>query len=130
MVLESSMGGNDGGVDLQGRPSDRFANPPGPAQGSVMGNDPETLGPARFFDESNRDRGCAGGVTKRINDVTGLAVLDVTASEPALALFLTTLDKHRLTVHANGLSGESYSFEWASGYDNGDRIRVQGVLKA
>jgi hypothetical protein len=107
----------------------RVAHATDSAQAPSMQNEPLTLGRARFFDEKNRDRGCAGGVTKRIHAVTGLTILDVTGPEPNLTTFLTTLDKNRLTVHPTGSSGESYTFAWASGYDNDGRIRVQGVLE-
>ncbi len=85
-------------------------------------------GGARFFDETTRDRGFARKVTRRAPGLGGLTVLDVAAPEPALAQFLTTLDKHRLSVHFTELAGESYVFRWASGYHNGLDIRIQGVL--
>jgi hypothetical protein len=83
---------------------------------------------ARFFDEDRRDRGWAGKVTRRAPGLSGLTVLDVASAEPHLASFLTALDKNRLTVQATGVSGESFAFVWASGYSNGQQIRVQGIL--
>jgi hypothetical protein len=55
---------------------------------------------ARFFDEKKRDLGWATKVFKRDPSLGGLTVLDVTTAEPALALFLRSLDKGRLFVHS------------------------------
>jgi hypothetical protein len=85
-------------------------------------------GGARFLDDHDRDRGWAAVVTRRVQAVSGLTVLDVTAPEPALATFLTTLDKMQLSVHHTGESADSYTFSWASGYQNGTQIRIQGVV--
>jgi hypothetical protein len=83
---------------------------------------------ARFFDENKRDRGWASKVTKRSRSLGGLTVLDVITTEPSLASFLMALDKARLRVQYTDVSGESYTFKWASGYENGTEIRIQGVL--
>jgi hypothetical protein len=87
-----------------------------------------TPGGARFFDCDSRDRGWARKVTRRVPGLSSLTVLDVVAPEPALAQFLTTLDKNPLTVQVTEISGESYEFVWASGYNNGADVRIQGVL--
>lgn len=89
---------------------------------------PTERGGARFFDEDSRDRGWAAKVTKRVQALTGLTVLDIASSEPMLTDFLTALDKGRLTVQHTDASGERYTFSWASGYENGKEIRVQGVV--
>jgi hypothetical protein len=97
-----------------------------------MQNVVESLGVqdgARFFDEKKRDLGWATRVSKRDPSLGGLTVLDVTSAEPALALFLRSLDKGRLFVHSTDSAGQSYAFTWASGYANGQDIRIQGVLE-
>jgi len=82
------------------------------------------------MDEQDRDRGWAGQVTRRAQGLSGLTVLDVSASEPTLAAFLTALDRTRLRVQLTSSTGESYTFAWASGYVNGSQIRIQGVLES
>ena len=84
---------------------------------------------ARFFDHARRDLGRAGTVAKRAPSLGGLTVLDVTTAEPVLAANLVTLDKSRLVVHCEGVGAPSYRFAWASGYANGNQIRIQGVLE-
>ena len=83
---------------------------------------------ARFFDENKRDRGWAKKVTRRSQSIGRLTVLDVVTTEASLAHFLVGLDKGRLSVQCTDVSGESYTFAWASGYENGSQIRIQGVL--
>jgi hypothetical protein len=83
---------------------------------------------ARFFDEHRRDRGWAK-VTRRVRPIDGLTTLDVTTAEPDLAAFLSALDRAPLRVQSTELDGESYTFAWASGYENGRAIRVQGALE-
>jgi hypothetical protein len=85
---------------------------------------------ARFFDEKKRDVGWAGKVSKRDPSLGGLTVLDVATADPSLAMFLRSLDKGRLFVNSADASGQSYAFAWASGYANGQDIRIQGVLEA
>ena len=86
---------------------------------------------ARFFDEKKRDLGWAGKVSKRNHPTLGgLTVLDIGTADPSLAMFLRSLDKGRLFVHPTDVLGESFAFTWASGYANGQDIRVQGVLEA
>lgn len=84
---------------------------------------------ARFFDRARRDIGWAGSVAKRPPALGGLTVLDVMLAEPVLAENLRGLDKSRLVVRCDGAEGASYRFMWASGYANGDSIRIQGVLE-
>jgi hypothetical protein len=84
---------------------------------------------ARFFDGKNRDLGWAARVSKRRPSLGGLTVLDVNTAESMLAMHLRTLDKSKLFVRADGADGQCYSFAWASGYANGNEIRVQGVLE-
>ena len=83
---------------------------------------------ARFFDENKRDRGRAKQVTQRAHAMGRLTVLDVVTAEPSLASFLSSLDRSGLRVESEKLDGISYKFEWASGYENGTQIRIQGVL--
>jgi hypothetical protein len=83
---------------------------------------------ARFFDEKNQDRGWAKKVTKRHKSVGKLTVLDVVTTEVSLSSFLMALDRSGLQVQYTDISGASYRFAWASGYENGSQIRVQGVL--
>jgi hypothetical protein len=86
-------------------------------------------GGARFFDERKQDRGWASRVTRRVRAIDGLTTLDVTTNELQLAAFLGALDRARLRVESTDAQGECYSFVWASGYENGGQIRVQGVLE-
>jgi hypothetical protein len=83
---------------------------------------------ARFFDSKDQDRGFAKKVTKRANSVGRLTVLDVVSTEVSLTSFLTGLDRSGLLVQCTDTAGVSYAFEWASGYENGSQIRIQGVL--
>jgi CobQ-like glutamine amidotransferase family enzyme len=83
---------------------------------------------ARFFDEKNQDRGWASRVTRRSQTLGGLTILDVVTSEPSLARFLTAIDRSQLSVQHTDTAGDSYIFKWASGYENGAGIRIQGVL--
>ena len=87
-------------------------------------------GGTRFFDEMKRDRGWASQVTRRVRRVDGLTTLDVTTEDSRLAMFLRSLDRSRLRVQNADGEGESYTFEWASGYENGSRVRVQGMLES
>jgi hypothetical protein len=82
----------------------------------------------RFFDKDKRDRGRAEQITPRAHAMGRLTVLDVVTTEPALAAFLGSLDRSGLRVQSEKLDGISYMFEWASGYENGTQIRIQGVL--
>jgi hypothetical protein len=83
---------------------------------------------ARFFDANKQDRGWAKKVTRRPKAIGKLTILDVVTNEPSLASFLTGLDRSSLRVQCTDMSGASYMFEWASGYENGTQIRIQGVL--
>jgi hypothetical protein len=83
---------------------------------------------ARFFDEKKQDRGWAKKVTVRPRFIGRLTVLDVVTTEAALASFLTALDGSALHVQCTDVSGASYRFRWASGYENGSQIRIHGVL--
>ncbi len=84
---------------------------------------------ARFFDGSSRDRGWASKVTQRPPRIAGLTVLDIVEPEPGLAAFLGALDQEKLVVQYTGTTGESVTFRWASGYENGNSIRIQGMLE-
>jgi hypothetical protein len=95
---------------------------------AILGSVESSVG-ARFFDRARRDIGWAGNVAKRPPALGGLTVLDVMLAEPLLAENLRTLDKSKLVVHCDGLEGASYRFMWASGYTNGNSIRIQGVLE-
>jgi len=94
---------------------------------SLAGDDGGPTG-ARFFDEERHDRGWAVKVTKRARGIGRLTVLDVVTKEPTLASFLTALDRKWLRVQCTDESGACYTFAWASGYENGSEIRIQGVL--
>jgi hypothetical protein len=80
-----------------------------------------------FLDGARRNLGWAVRVVKRKPSPGGLTTLDVTTSDAALTTSLLMLDKHRLFVMSEG---ESFAFAWASGYQNGSAIRIQGVLAA
>jgi hypothetical protein len=84
---------------------------------------------ARFFDEHKRDRGWAIKIVKPRRALGKLVALDVTTTDPELRSFLASLDKSPLRVQETGTDGTSYRFVWASGYDNGATMRVQGVLQ-
>jgi hypothetical protein len=84
---------------------------------------------ARFFDAQKRDRGWASKVVMRPLVVGRLFVLDVTATDSALLAFLGSLDRSPLRVQQTDVEGESYVFAWASGYENGATVRIQGVLQ-
>jgi hypothetical protein len=87
-------------------------------------------GGARFFDARRRDRGWASQVMQRERAIGGLTTLDITTNESDLAAFLQSLDRARLRVQRTDDDGESYTFAWASGYENGPQIRVQGRLES
>jgi len=93
-----------------------------------MENTSEGVTGARFFDEKRQDRGWASKVTRRENAIGRLTVLDVVTTDASLASFLVSLDRSSLRVQCTDVSGASYTFAWASGYENGTRIRIQGVL--
>jgi hypothetical protein len=84
---------------------------------------------ARFFDGDNRDRGWASKVVRRERSLDRLVVLEVTSSDAPLRTFLSSLDQAPLSVQPTGDEAESYTFAWASGYDNGATIRIQGRLQ-
>jgi hypothetical protein len=84
---------------------------------------------SQFFDDKQDDRGWAATVTRRVRDFGKITVLEVFSAEPTLASFLKSLDRRRLRIQHSDPLGECYTFIWASGYDDGTRIRVQGVLQ-
>jgi hypothetical protein len=84
---------------------------------------------ARFFDDQKRDRGWASKVVRRESVLGRLTVLDVTTTDPALLTFLGSLDKSPVRVQETGTESVCYLFVWASGYDNGPTVRVQGILE-
>jgi len=84
---------------------------------------------ARFFDEQRRERGWAAKVVRRERSPGALVVLDVTTTDTGLKTFLGSLDRSPLRVQQTGDEGTNYTFLWASGYENGPMIRVQGVLR-
>lgn len=53
----------------------------------------------------------------------------MTTTDKDLKSFLGALDKAPLRVQRTGTEGTTYAFAWASGYDDGATIRVQGVLR-
>ena len=52
-----------------------------------------------------------------------------TSTDTALRIFLSSLDQAPLSVQQTGEEAESYTFVWASGYDNGATVRIQGRLQ-
>jgi hypothetical protein len=87
-------------------------------------------GGARFFDGGKRDRGCASGVTIRQKGLSFLTVIDVVGADADLTAFLTHLDRGHLMVRHQVSGTALFKFRWASGYANGEAVRVQGVLEA
>ncbi len=85
---------------------------------------------ARFFDNRREDRGWASTVVRKLGGLGGLTVLDVLTNESGLAAFLKALDRSPLLVQYTDTEGETYNFAWASGYENGAAIRIQGRLAA
>jgi hypothetical protein len=85
---------------------------------------------ARFFDERKQDRGWAKSVVRKVSGLGGLTVLDVMTNETSLASFLKALDRSPLEVQYTDSEGDTYTFAWASGYENGAAIRIQGRLAA
>ena len=85
---------------------------------------------ARFFDAQKRERGWAAKVIRRQHAPGALVVLEVTTTDADLKSFLGSLDRSELRVQQTGIEGTTYAFAWASGYENGPTIRVQGVLRA
>jgi hypothetical protein len=83
---------------------------------------------ARFFDDRRQDRGWASKVVRRVGGLGGLTVLDVMTNETSLAAFLKALDRSPLQVQYTDSEGDTYTFTWASGYENGATIRIQGRL--
>jgi|SRR5882757_7343700 len=100
--------------------------------GLITSNErPQEPGGARFFDRNKRDRGWASGVTRREKGgLSSLTVIDVVGAESELVIFLTHLDRGHLVVRQSAGGGALYKFRWASGYANGDAVRIQGVLDA
>jgi hypothetical protein len=88
----------------------------------------EAMPGARFYDGKRRELGWACRVSERAPSLGNLTVLDVTTTEANLASSLVLLDKKKLFVTSCDPSGRSYVFLWASGYGNGGRIRIQGIL--
>ena len=84
---------------------------------------------ARFYDENKRERGWASKVVRRERAVGRLVILDVTSTDSSLLAFLGSLDRSPLQVQQTGAEGESYTFAWASGYENGGKVRIQGILR-
>jgi hypothetical protein len=87
-----------------------------------------TVNGARFFDSRKLERGWAEKVVRRERAMGALVVLEVTTTDADLRSFLGSLDKSPLRVQPTGEEATTYSFAWASGYENGPTIRVQGIL--
>jgi hypothetical protein len=83
---------------------------------------------ARFFDDKKQDRGWASKVIRRAQPIGRLTVFDVVTTERSLATFLTALDRSSLRIQYTDVVGECFTFAWASGYENGTQIRIQGIL--
>ena len=84
---------------------------------------------ARIYDERHCDRGWASHVIKRESKVGRLTILDVTTTDRDLLVFLRGLDKAPIWIEEGGEGGAHYRFVWASGYENGLTVRVQGNLR-
>jgi hypothetical protein len=84
---------------------------------------------ARFLDEQRCERGWASKVVRRERALGRLVVLDVTTTDRDLLRFLCELDRSPLHVQRTGEDGANYQFAWASGYENGSTVRVQGILQ-
>jgi hypothetical protein len=83
---------------------------------------------AGFYDASKIFRGRATLVSKRNRALSDLTVIDVVGADAGLTSYLAHLDKSRLVVR--DASGDAlFSVRWASGYVNGNDIRIQGVLE-
>jgi hypothetical protein len=86
-------------------------------------------GGARFFDGAKRDRGCAQDVRKRDVELSTLTVIDIFGADPSLTAFLVHLDHGHLLMRDPQSGAPLYTFRWASGYENGEGVRIQGVLE-
>lgn len=84
---------------------------------------------ARFFDGTRLNLGRARQVARRESLASTLTVLDVVGAEPELARILCALDRGRLRIEVEDAEHTCYTFRWASGYENGPDIRVQGTLE-
>lgn len=94
-----------------------------------MGTGVTELNGARFFDCDGNDRGWARRVTHRDHPLSGMTILDVIHPPPELSRFLVCLDHIELVVQCTGDSASHFRFRWASGYENGEDVRVQGVIE-
>jgi hypothetical protein len=85
---------------------------------------------ARFFDEAKRDMGWASSVTQRVRSGSSmLATFDVVGAGPELARRLGLWDHRPLQIRCADVAATTYRFRWASGYGNGQNVRIQGVLE-
>jgi hypothetical protein len=82
-----------------------------------------------FFDNKKKYRGSARVVTPRPPAVSGLTVMDVVGADPDLVAFLTYLDRRGLMVQHPNTGDALFTFRWASGYQNGSDLKVQGMLE-
>jgi hypothetical protein len=96
---------------------------------AVTNSDDASSGKTDFFDDRKRFRGWARLVSKRKRPLSDLIVLDVVGAEPALSEFLAHLDKSRLVLREPTSGTTLFNFQWASGYVNGNDIRIQGILE-
>jgi len=94
-----------------------------------MGQDVAAPSGARFFDEASRDLGYARSVTQRLRPGSMLTTFDVVGAEPELARRLGFWDRQRLRIICNDVEATTFRFRWASGYGNGQDVRIQGVLE-
>ncbi len=100
---------------------------PATVQGLEVIQSKDAAGPM-FFDDRKKCRGSATLVSKRVRGLSELTIIDVVGADESLAIFLAHLDKSRLVVQESS-GGTIFRFRWASGYVNGQDIRVQGVLE-
>jgi hypothetical protein len=92
-------------------------------------SDTRAAGGATFFDEHRRELGWASSVIRRKGAFSTLTSFDVAGAPPALAGRLALLDRRRLRIECVDGGGTTYQFRWASGYTNGQEVRIQGVLE-
>jgi hypothetical protein len=86
-------------------------------------------GGAIFYDRNKRLRGTASRVSERKGGLSKLTSIDVDGADAALAEFLIHLDRSNILVRDRTTESTLYEFRWASGYSNGNGIRIQGMLE-
>jgi hypothetical protein len=101
----------------------------GQGVGVTISNAPQPGNGAGFYDARKAFRGHCTLVSKRNRALSDLTVIDVIGADEGLTSYLAHLDRSRLVVRDRASGDALFSFRWASGYVNGDDIRIQGVLE-